>query len=134
MSISSSVSRLSFSRLPVLTNADNHINGENLMEMDQTHLKDMGIKKVGDRVRIGSQAKQLRNKEYKKASRRTSNRVSRLPTLVLSNLTPTAIARSTGQRRLHPTNVELAAPPALCPLYTRQLAHGKTHVPTNHKL
>jgi mitogen-activated protein kinase kinase kinase len=45
------------------------------MEMDQTHLKDMGIKKVGDRVRIGSQAKQLRNKEYKKASRRTSNRV-----------------------------------------------------------
>lgn len=46
------------------------------MEMDQSHLKDMGIKKVGDRVRIGSQAKQLRNKEYKKASRRVSNRVS----------------------------------------------------------
>lgn len=46
------------------------------MEMDQTHLKDMGIKKVGDRVRIGSQAKQLRNKEYKKASRRVTNRVS----------------------------------------------------------
>jgi mitogen-activated protein kinase kinase kinase len=45
------------------------------MEMDQTHLRDMGIKKVGDRVRIGSKAKQLRNKEYKKASRRTSNRV-----------------------------------------------------------
>ena len=47
------------------------------MEMDQSHLKDMGIKKVGDRVRIGSQAKQLRNKEYKKASRRTWNRVCR---------------------------------------------------------
>jgi mitogen-activated protein kinase kinase kinase len=60
----------------VLTPTDNHINGENLMEMDQVQLKDMGIKKVGDRVRIGSQAKQLRNKEYKKASRRTSNRVS----------------------------------------------------------
>ena len=52
-----------------LTLPENHINGENLMEMDQTHLRDMGIKKVGDRVRIGSQAKQLRNKEYKKASR-----------------------------------------------------------------
>jgi len=52
------------------------------MEMDQTHLKDMGIKKVGDRVRIGSQAKQLRNKEYKKASRRTSNRVSGLRTIL----------------------------------------------------
>ncbi len=59
-----------------LTLLENHINGENLMEMDQIHLKDMGIKRVGDRVRIGSQAKQLRNKEYKKASRRASNRVS----------------------------------------------------------
>ncbi|KAH8730441.1 hypothetical protein GQ44DRAFT_768213 [Phaeosphaeriaceae sp. PMI808] len=65
----------------------NHINGENLMEMDQTHLKDMGIKKVGDRVRIGSQAKQLRNKEYKKASRRVSNRQS-LATLDNAAYTP----------------------------------------------
>jgi hypothetical protein len=63
------------SRPSSLTCLENNINGENLMEMDQTHLKDMGIKKVGDRVRIGSQAKQLRNKEYKKASRRVSNRV-----------------------------------------------------------
>jgi mitogen-activated protein kinase kinase kinase len=59
-----------------LTCIENHINGENLMEMDQTQLKEMGIKKVGDRVRIGSQAKQLRNKEYKRVSRRVSNRVS----------------------------------------------------------
>ncbi|KAF2463489.1 protein kinase byr2 [Lindgomyces ingoldianus] len=64
-----------------------HINGEILMEIDQTHLKDMGIKKVGDRVRIGSQAKQLRNKEYKKASRRTSNRQS-LATLDAAAFTP----------------------------------------------
>jgi hypothetical protein len=118
----------------VLTNTDNHINGENLMEMDQTHLKDMGIKKVGDRVRIGSQAKQLRNKEYKKASRRTSNRVSLLPTLLPLGLTATAIASHIGQCRLHPTHVEFAAPPALCSLDTRQLSLGKTHVSTNHKL
>ncbi|KAF2116703.1 protein kinase byr2 [Lophiotrema nucula] len=65
----------------------NHINGENLMEIDQTHLKDMGIKKVGDRVRIGSQAKQLRNKEFKKASKRTSNRQS-LATLDNAAYTP----------------------------------------------
>jgi mitogen-activated protein kinase kinase kinase len=71
-----------FKRMPYLslftiqlTFLENHINGENLMEMDQIHLKDMGIKKVGDRVRIGSQAKQLRNKEFKKASKRVSNRV-----------------------------------------------------------
>ena len=43
--------------------------------MDQIHLKEMGIKKVGDRVRIGSQAKQLRNLEFKKVSKRISNRV-----------------------------------------------------------
>lgn len=54
----------------------NHINGENLMEMDQTHLKDMGIKKIGDRVRIGTQAKLFRNREYKRASKRSSNRQS----------------------------------------------------------
>ncbi|OAK98051.1 MAP kinase-like protein [Phaeosphaeriaceae sp. SRC1lsM3a] len=75
----------------------NHINGENLMEMDQTHLKDMGIKKVGDRVRIGSQAKQLRNKEYKKASRRTSNRQS-LATLDSAAFTPSS---SSSPRPLH---------------------------------
>ena len=45
------------------------------MEMDQTQLKEMGIKKIGDRVRIGSQAKLFRNKEYRK-SKRNSNRVS----------------------------------------------------------
>jgi hypothetical protein len=55
------------------------------MEMDQIHLKDMGIKKVGDRVRIGSQAKQLRNKEFKKASKRLSNRVRSRRSSVCSN-------------------------------------------------
>lgn len=83
--------------------AENHINGENLMEMDQSHLKDMGIKKVGDRVRIGSQAKQLRNKEFKKASKRVSNRVCSdpLPSAYTSNVIA-AIARRLGQLRLHP--------------------------------
>lgn len=59
-----------------LTLADNNINGEVLMEIDQSHLKDMGIKKIGDRVRIGSQAKRFRNKEYRRTSKRNSNRVS----------------------------------------------------------
>jgi mitogen-activated protein kinase kinase kinase len=85
MSNSSSVSTSCHSHQRILTAAENHINGENLMEMDQTHLKDMGIKKVGDRVRINSQAKQLRNKEYKKASRRTSNRVRRTFSLLASH-------------------------------------------------
>lgn len=60
---------------PADPNIENNINGEVLMEMDQTQLKEMGIKKIGDRVRIGSQAKLFRNKEYRK-SKRNSNRVS----------------------------------------------------------
>ena len=56
--------------------SENNINGENLMEMDQSDLKDMGVKKIGDRVRIGSQAKLFRNREYKRTSKRNTNRVS----------------------------------------------------------
>lgn len=54
----------------------NNINGENLMDMDQQMLKEMGIKKIGDRVRIGAQAKVFRNNVYKKASKKSMNRVS----------------------------------------------------------
>ena len=53
----------------------NNINGENLMDMDQATLKEMGIKKVGDRVRIGAQAKVFRNNVYKRSSKRSINRV-----------------------------------------------------------
>lgn len=56
----------------------NNINGENLMDMDQAMLKEMGIKKIGDRVRIGAQAKVFRNNVYKRASKRSINRVSRV--------------------------------------------------------
>ena len=54
----------------------NNINGENLMDMDQATLKEMGIKKIGDRVRIGAQAKVFRNNVYKRTSKRSINRVS----------------------------------------------------------
>jgi len=53
----------------------NHINGENLMDMDQQMLKEMGIKKIGDRVRIGAQAKVFRNNVYKRTSKKVINRV-----------------------------------------------------------
>lgn len=46
------------------------------MEMDQASLKEMGVKKVGDRVRISAQIKSFRTKEYKRPSQRNSNRVS----------------------------------------------------------
>ncbi|KAB8576227.1 hypothetical protein FH972_025755 [Carpinus fangiana] len=53
---------------------ENNITGENLMDIDQTTLKEMGIKRVGDRVRIGSHAKLFRHRDYQR--RRTNNRDS----------------------------------------------------------
>lgn len=50
------------------------------MDLDQAMLKEIGIKKVGDRVRIGAQAKLFRHQEYRR--KRTTNRV-RLQTLCL---------------------------------------------------
>lgn len=52
----------------------NHINGENLLEMDKEVLKEMGIDKVGDRVRLFLCIKKLRTKAYANQKRR--NRVS----------------------------------------------------------
>jgi mitogen-activated protein kinase kinase kinase len=52
----------------------NHINGENLLEMDKEVLKEMGIEKVGDRVRLFLSIKKLRTKTY--ANQKKRNRVS----------------------------------------------------------
>ena len=53
----------------------NHINGENLMDMDHVMLKEMGVKRIGDRVRIGAQVKLLRTHIYRRTSKRNINRV-----------------------------------------------------------
>lgn len=45
------------------------------MDMDHTTLKEMGVTKIGDRVRIGAQAKQFRNAVYRRTSKRNMNRV-----------------------------------------------------------
>jgi mitogen-activated protein kinase kinase kinase len=55
----------------------NHINGENLLEMDKEVLKEMGIDKVGDRVRLFLGIKKLRTKAYANLKKR--NRVSCIP-------------------------------------------------------
>lgn len=47
-----------------------HINGENLLEMDKSLLIDMGIDKVGDRVRLFLGIKKLRNKAHANQKRR----------------------------------------------------------------
>jgi mitogen-activated protein kinase kinase kinase len=57
----------------------NHINGENLLEMDKEVLKEMGIDKVGDRVRLFLGIKKLRTKAYANLKKR--NRVSHISCL-----------------------------------------------------
>ncbi|CAK7213201.1 ATP binding [Sporothrix eucalyptigena] len=52
----------------------NHINGENLLEMDKEVLKEMGIEKIGDRVRLFLSIKKLRTKAY--ANQKKRNRES----------------------------------------------------------
>ncbi|TPX13766.1 uncharacterized protein E0L32_005710 [Thyridium curvatum] len=53
----------------------NHITGENLLEMDKEVLKEMGIDKVGDRVRLFLGIKKLRTKTF--ANQKKRNRVCR---------------------------------------------------------
>ncbi|KAH6850102.1 kinase-like domain-containing protein [Chaetomium sp. MPI-CAGE-AT-0009] len=48
----------------------NHINGENLLEIDKEVLKEMGVDKVGDRVRLFLGIKKLRTKTYANQKRR----------------------------------------------------------------
>ncbi|KAK3302496.1 kinase-like domain-containing protein [Chaetomium strumarium] len=48
----------------------NHINGENLLEIDKEVLKEMGVEKVGDRVRLFLGIKKLRTKTYASQRRR----------------------------------------------------------------
>ncbi|KAF8441803.1 hypothetical protein BDZ91DRAFT_755211 [Kalaharituber pfeilii] len=57
----------------------NNITGETLLECDQSVLKEMGITKVGDRVKIFVEVKALRSKAYGNA--RQTNRVIISPIL-----------------------------------------------------
>ncbi|KAK4902525.1 ATP binding [Elasticomyces elasticus] len=54
----------------------NHINGENLLEIDKNMLKEIGIKKLGDRVRINEKARQMRGRVLRRGGRRAVNRTS----------------------------------------------------------
>lgn len=54
----------------------NNFTGESLLECDQKILAEMGIKKIGDRVRINVAIKQLRNKSATVSARNKRNRDS----------------------------------------------------------
>ncbi|KAI0969250.1 mitogen-activated protein kinase [Xylaria arbuscula] len=58
----------------------NNINGENLLEMDKEVLKEMGIDKVGDRVRLFLGIKKLRTKAYANQKKRNRDSFALLDT------------------------------------------------------
>ncbi len=62
----------------------NHFNGDNLLECDQKILQEIGIKKIGDRVRIFVAIKQLRKKAL--SNRRKRDRVSETANFLTSLL------------------------------------------------
>ncbi|KKA30634.1 hypothetical protein TD95_005037 [Thielaviopsis punctulata] len=50
-----------------------HINGENLLEIDKEVLKEIGVEKVGDRVRLFLSIKKLRTKSYTTQKKRAQD-------------------------------------------------------------
>ncbi|KAA8643087.1 hypothetical protein EYZ11_006187 [Aspergillus tanneri] len=54
----------------------NNFNGSNLIECDQKILQEMGVKKIGDRVRIFVAIKQLRNKSAANRKQRNINQLA----------------------------------------------------------
>ncbi|KAK8124471.1 uncharacterized protein PG998_000230 [Apiospora kogelbergensis] len=92
----------------------NNINGENLLEMDKDVLKEMGIEKVGDRVRLFLGIKKLRTKAYANVKKR--NRDS------FGHLEPTQFTPSTGSPRLSSGSAGRAMPtPPSNKRYSRQI-------------
>ncbi|KAB8300286.1 hypothetical protein EYC80_000486 [Monilinia laxa] len=58
----------------------NNINGENLLEMDKAVLQEMGIEKIGDRVRLFLGIKKLRTKAYANQKKRNRDSFATLDT------------------------------------------------------
>ncbi|KAJ6034518.1 hypothetical protein N7499_001724 [Penicillium canescens] len=63
----------------------NNFNGDNLLECDQKILQEMGIKKVGDRVRIFVAIKQLRTKSGTSSRQKNMDTLAALEATALSN-------------------------------------------------
>ncbi|KAK3334003.1 kinase-like domain-containing protein [Cercophora scortea] len=95
----------------------NHINGENLLEMDKEVLKEMGIDKVGDRVRLFLGIKKLRTKTYANQKKRNRDSFGGLdiqytPSSSASPRPPTSGSRAapTSSNKRYSRQYDLSAP------------------------
>ncbi|TDZ18581.1 Protein kinase byr2 [Colletotrichum orbiculare MAFF 240422] len=88
-----------------------HINGENLLELDKDVLKEMGIEKVGDRVRLFLGIKKLRTKAYANQKKRNRDSFGGL-----EQYTPS----SGGSPRPSASSARTAPTPSMNKRYSRQ--------------
>lgn len=68
----------------------NNVTGGNLIECDQAVLKEMGIKKIGDRVRIFVAIKALRTRAVGNSKKRTRDSIAFMDDKILKPYTPTS--------------------------------------------
>ncbi|KAK5945457.1 ATP binding [Knufia obscura] len=91
---------------------ENNVTGDTLLEFDQNLLRDIGIKKIGDRVRINVAIKQLRNRSMAAKTRRNQEAMAALDAL---NSTPTDSPRTQarpGNKRLDNNGLKSSSRPS----------------------
>ena len=75
----------------------NNVTGDSLLECDQRILSEMGIKKIGDRVRINVAIKQLRNKSSSLRTKRNRDSLAALEGYAMTSV-PSESPRNPGPR------------------------------------
>ncbi|KAI4263262.1 MAG: hypothetical protein L6R42_001588 [Xanthoria sp. 1 TBL-2021] len=81
----------------------NNVTGSNLIECDQLVLKEMGIKKIGDRVRIFVAIKHLRTKALGHTRKRMRDSIAALEANSRPGYTPSSAGSPRARERPHPT-------------------------------
>ncbi|KAK3313549.1 kinase-like domain-containing protein [Apodospora peruviana] len=115
----------------------NHINGENLLEMDKEVLKEMGIDKIGDRVRLFLGIKKLRTKTYANQKKRNRDSFGGLDIQYMpssasprpSNSGRQAVPNKRYSRQYDPSALEGAK--AESPLTNADMRSGRQRYPAN---
>ncbi|KAJ5586327.1 Protein kinase byr2 [Penicillium hetheringtonii] len=89
----------------------NNFNGDNLIDCDQKILQEMGIKKVGDRVRIFVAIKQLRNKTMVDPRQKNMKKLAAMEAAVLSENNRPTLSSRRWSRDGYKSSSQPASPP-----------------------
>lgn len=82
----------------------NNFNGDNLIECDQKILQEMGIKKIGDRVRIFVAIKQLRNRSVANRKQKNMIQLAALEASTLGSSPSLSSSRQPGKSSSRPVS------------------------------